>query len=49
MKKDKEFFMQEEQNTMQDIPLLKNKQFWSIFIIAFLIYFSNNMLAQTLP
>ena len=41
--------MQEEQDTMQDISLLKNKQFWSIFIIAFLIYFSNNMLAQTLP
>ena len=41
--------MQEEQDTMQDSSLLKNKQFWSIFIIAFLIYFSNNMLAQTLP
>ena len=30
-------------------PLWQNKPFWSIFSIAFLIYFSNNMLAQTLP
>ncbi len=41
--------MQIEQELLQDIPILQNKQFWSIFSIAFLIYFSNNMLAQTLP
>ena len=41
--------MQIEQKFKQDIPVLRNKQFWSIFSIAFLIYFSNNMLAQTLP
>jgi MFS family permease len=29
--------------------ILKNKQFLSIFLIAFLVYFSNVMLAQTLP
>jgi MFS family permease len=41
--------MRTEQELRQDIPILRNKQFWSIFSIAFLIYFSNNMLAQTLP
>jgi MFS family permease len=34
---------------VKELPLVRNKQFWSIFCIAFLIYFSNNMLAQTLP
>lgn len=34
---------------MGTTSLLKNRQFVSIFVIAFLIYFSNFMLAQTLP
>ena len=33
----------------KELPLWRNRPFWSVFFIAFLIYFSNNMLAQTLP
>jgi len=29
--------------------ILRNRQFISVFLIAFLVYFSNSMLAQTLP
>ncbi|MBP2650846.1 MAG: arabinose efflux permease family protein [Firmicutes bacterium] len=34
---------------MESNSILNNKQFISIFLIAFLVYFSNGMLAQTLP
>jgi MFS family permease len=36
-------------NKMGSEAIFKNKQFISIFVIAFLVYFSNSMLAQTLP
>ncbi|MDF2675468.1 MAG: hypothetical protein K0R09_3740, partial [Clostridiales bacterium] len=34
---------------MGNESIFKNKKFISIFGIAFLVYFSNSMLAQTLP
>lgn len=34
---------------MENKSILKNKQFLEIFVIAFLVYFSNGMLSQTLP
>jgi MFS family permease len=34
---------------MEKNNILKNKQFITIFLIAFLVYFSNGMLSQTLP
>lgn len=34
---------------MGNDSILRNRQFISIFLIAFLVYFSNSMLAQTLP
>lgn len=34
---------------MEKKNIFKNKQFMAIFVIAFLVYFSNGMLSQTLP
>jgi MFS family permease len=36
-------------NTTASTSIFKNQQFIAIFVIAFLVYFSNGMISQTLP